>query len=186
MAFVGDGNGEFTDENLGGKFFANPKTVTTVQIEASSTRTYTAPVRTNLTNGQLWGVDPIPTSAVAGYEPLWDSDTTNYNAPLRSEPLWDSGDDNAPLRTEALWDSDETDANAPLRSEPLWDSDGNAWRPVDDLGSGALTPTTIGGADGGLSKASPNIEQNTEAVAAPTPSKPPTPPSTRPYIWKYQ
>jgi len=59
-------------------------------------------------------------------------------------------------------------------------------RPIDDLGSGALTTTTIGGADGGLSKASPNIEQNTKAVAAPAPSKAPTPPSTRPYIWKYQ
>ncbi len=158
--------------------------VTTVQIGASSTRTYTAPVRTNLTNGQLWGVDPIPTSAVAGYEPLWDSGATDYNAPLRREPFWDSGDGNAPLRTEAFWDSDETDANAPLRSELLWDSDGNSWRPIDDLGSGALTS---GSPEGLLPNADPATSvTKPEQKNISAPSKAPTPPSTRPYIWKYQ
>ena len=153
--------------------------VTTVQIGASNTRTYTAPVRTNLTNGQLWGVDPIPTAATGGYEPLWDSDATDYNAPLRPEPLWDSGDGNAPVRTEALWDSDETDAQAPLRDEPLWDSGGNAWRPADDLGPGdPFTPVeslNIPGADYDPENLAYNPNES---------SSPSTPPATRPYIWK--
>jgi hypothetical protein len=39
--------------------------------------------------------------------------------------------------------------------------------------------TAVFSADGGLSSASPNIEQNTKMAVPPTPS-------TRPYFWKYQ
>ena len=179
--------------------------IQTISIGAKPKRN-TERVRTNLTNGQLWGVDPIPTQATADYEPLWDSDDSSYNAPLRPEPLWDSGNGNAPLRTEALWDSDETDSSAPLRDEPLWDSGGNAWRPIDDMTS---TPAATSGDklsewgsefdnlpqnDFGVD---PNLDtsglQGTSALSSgqgsspnTTASSPPTPPSTRPYIWKYQ
>lgn len=81
-------------------------------------------VRSNLTKGQLWGIDPIPTQEVEGYEPLWEGP---QNAPLRPEPLWDSGNGSAPVPTSAIWE------NAPDRDEPLWDSGGNAWRPLNQI-----------------------------------------------------
>lgn len=49
---------------------------------------------------------------------------------------------------------------------------------VDD-GLTAFDSSSIFAADSGPLTASTNIEQNTEAPA-------PSPPSTRPYIWKYQ
>jgi hypothetical protein len=181
--------------------------IRTFSVGGNKTYKNTETVRSNLTNGQLWGIDPIPTNATSGYEPLWDSDETDSYAPLRPEPLWDSGDGSAPLRTEALWDSDETDANAPLRDEPLWDSDGTAWRPVNDLSAQSSTGDKLSqwGSEFDDSYAQSNFgtesiadgenvgsalsgqeslgTSKTQSLAA---SAPPTPPSTRPYIWKYQ
>jgi hypothetical protein len=177
-------------------------TVQTISFGSKPKRSI-EPVRTNLTNGQLWGIDPVPTQAVGGYEPLWDSDESDYNAPLRPEPLWDSGEGNAPLRTEALWESDETDADAPLRDEPLWDSGGSAWRPVNDMTSSGTgdkldswgsefndVPQSEFGVDSNIDGSG---LQGTSALSTgqgsspnTTVSSPPTPPSTRPYIWKYQ
>lgn len=180
--------------------------IKTVQF-GSKIRTNNEVVRTNLSNGQLWGIDPIPTNAVARYEPLWDSDETDTYAPLRPEPLWDSGTDSAPLRTEALWESDQTDADAPLRDEPLWDSGGTAWRPVNDLSPQSPTGDKLSqwGSEFDESYSQPNFGTEsfaegertgsalsgqgalgTSGTQSPAASAPPTPPSTRPYVWKYQ
>lgn len=179
-----------------------------IYVGANKTYRNTEKVRSNLTNGQLWGIDPVPTNALADYEPLWDSDETDSYAPLRPEPLWDSGDSSAPLRTEALWESNQTDRDdAPLRDEPLWDSDGTAWRPVNDLSTQSPTGDKLSqwGSEFDDSYAQPNF--GTESIAdgesvssalsgqgalgtsgtqSPAASAPPTPPSTRPYLWKYQ
>jgi len=57
-------------------------------------------------------------------------------------------------------------------------------RPIDDLGSGALTS---GSPEGLLPDADPTMTvTNTEQKNISAPSKAPTPPSTQPYIWKYQ
>jgi hypothetical protein len=159
--------------------------ITTARFTSNQVRVESVPVRSNLTNGQLWGVDPIPTRAVSGYEPLWESDDDSprggYSAPLRPDPLWRSAEDdnNAPLRTKALWESDDDDVfDGRPREELLWDSGGQAWRPLNEVSSAEKTETNIVPNPG--SETSPNIEQQTQVTP------PPPEPSTRPYIWSYK
>ena len=89
---------------------------------------------------------------------------TEQTGQIRKEPLWDSG--TPEYRNEPLWLSDEDlgiDSAAAPRSEWLWDSEG-----------APSTPST---------SSSSSSSSSTQAT---TPAPAPTPPSTRPYIWKYQ
>ena len=130
--------------------------IQTISIGAKPKRN-TERVRTNLTNGQLWGVDPIPTQATADYEPLWDSggnawrpidDMTSTTAATNGDKLseWGSEFDNLPQNDFGV--------------DPNLDTSGLQGTSALSSGQGSSPNTT-------------------------TPS-PPTPPSTRPYIWKYQ
>jgi len=60
MAFVGDGNRGFTDEGLGGKFFANPKKVTTLQ-SGGGDRIFEENVYHNVNTGEL--LKPAPAAS---------------------------------------------------------------------------------------------------------------------------
>lgn len=157
MAFVGDGSAGFTDENIGGKFFT-PNKVTTLQTGGNSDRIFDENVYHNMDTGELY-----KQSSVSDPNKIFDNQPGSFagssNAPgTQLTPVSFTGD------KLAGWGSEfDNLPQADSKIDPNLSASGLS-------GQGALASPGTSGA-GKLTS---------------TPSQPPTPPSTRPYIWKYQ
>lgn len=162
MAFVGDGIAGITDEGLGGKFFT-PNKVTTVQKGGNSDRIFDENVYHNMDTGELYKQSPVnDPNKIFDNQP--GSVTGSSDTPgTQLTPVSSTGDN------LVVWGS-EFD-NLP-QADPKIDPNLN-----------------ISGLSGQGALASPSNFRVSNSQSSPsdtTVSSPPTPPSTRPYIWKYQ
>lgn len=155
MAFVGDGNAGLTDENIGGKFFANPNKVTTFQSGGNGDRIFDENVYHNVDTGELYKESPIndPNKIFDDQPGSFAGDSASPTTKL--VPLSSTGDN------LATWGAE---------FDNLPQGDFGVDSNID--GSGLQGASALSPGKG----SSPNT----------TASSPPTPPSTRPYIWKYQ